>query len=96
MSGERESQQAVVRRVPASVAAVTLAVANFHRGGVIIHNDSTAVLFVKLGSGASSTDFTYRLATQASLEHRAGRVYRGPITGAWESATGFAQVTELL
>lgn len=94
--GERESQQAVVRRVSASASAVVLSSANFHRGGVIVHNDSTVILYLKFGTGASVTDFTHRLLPQASFEHRQGRVYRGVVTGVWESATGAAQVTELL
>ena len=94
--GERESGQAVVRRVAASVSAITLSSPNFHRAGFIIHNDSTAVLFVKFGSGASDTDFTHRLDSQGSLEHRTGRVYRGLVTGRWVAEGGAAQVTELL
>ena len=94
--GERESGQAVVRRVLASISAVTLSSPNFHRVGFIIHNDSLSVLFVKFGSGASDTDFTHRLDSQGSLEHRTGRVYRGLVTGRWVAEDGAAQVTELL
>lgn len=96
MSGELESGLAVVRRVVSAITPLTLSAANFHRMGLIIHNDSTSVLYVKFGSGASATDFTHRMTAQASLEHRSGRVYRGIITGIWETADGAAQVTELL
>ena len=85
-----------MRRVEASTSSVTLSSPNFHRGGFIIHNDSMAVLFVKFGSGASDTDFTHRLDSQGSLEHRTGRVYRGLVTGRWVAEGGAAQVTELL
>ena len=94
--GERESTNAPVRRVPASTSVVTLSSPNFHRVGFIIHNDSLSVLFVKFGSGASDTDFTHRLDSQGSLEHRTGRVYRGLVTGRWVAEGGAAQVTELL
>ena len=94
--GEREVIQAPIRRVPGSASAVTLSSANFHRHGFIIHNDSTAILWVKFGAGASSTDFTHRLTPQTSLEHRAGKVYRGLVSGVWAAADGAAQVTELL
>ena len=94
--GEREHQVAAVRRVPSSTTAITLSSANFHRGGVIIHNDSTAVLFGKFGAGASSTDFTFRLTAQSSFEHRTGRIYRGVVTGIWDAENGAAQVTELV
>ena len=94
--GERESQQAIVRRVESATSVRTLSSANFHRMGFIIHNDSAAILYVKFGAGASATDFTHRMTAQASLEHRAGRVYRGIVTGFWETADGAAQVSELL
>ena len=94
--GELEHQVAAVRRIESSTATVTLSSANFHRGGFIIHNDSMAVLFVKFGSGASDTDFTHRLDSQGSLEHRTGRVYRGLVTGRWGAESGAAQVTELV
>ena len=96
MSGERESQASSVRRVPASITAVRLSSANFHRGGFIIHNDSTGVLWGKFGVGASQTDFTFRVGPQGSFEHRTGRVFRGVISGVWDTADGAAQVTELL
>mgnify|MGYP001568014876 FL=1 len=94
--GERESGQAVVRRILASISAVTLSSPNFHRAGFIIHNDSTAVLWGKFDTGATSTDFTFRIDPQGSFEHRTGRVYRGLVTGLWDTAQGAAQVTELL
>lgn len=94
--GERESNNSVVRRVTASISALTLSSPNFHRVGFIIHNDSTAVLWGKFGTGASSTDFTFRVGPQGSFEHRTGRVYRGIVTGVWDAEQGAAQVTELL
>lgn len=93
--GERESRNAVVRRIAASLSAVTLTPSDFYRVGFIIHNDSAAVLWGKFGTGASSTDFTFRVGPQGSFEHRTGRVYRGIVTGMWDTADGAAQVTEL-
>ena len=94
--GEREVGNSIVRRVGASTSGVTLSSPNFHRHGFIIHNDSTDILWVKFGAGASATDFTHRLGPQGSLEHRAGKVYRGLVTGVWAGTVGAAQVTELL
>ena len=93
--GERESGKSIVRRVSASLSAVTLSAADFYRVGFIIHNDSTAVLWGKFGTGASPTDFTFRCGPQGSFEHRTGRVHRGIVTGVWDTADGAAQVTEL-
>ena len=94
--GERESGNAIVRRVVATASVLTLTSANFHRAGFIIHNDSTGVLWGKFGAGASPTDFTFRIGSQGSFEHRTGRTYRGIVTGVWDASDGAAQVTELL
>ena len=96
MSGEREVGQTVVLRRDASLTPIILSAGSSLRQGFIVHNDSTAVLFVKLGTLASMTDFTHRLTSQASLEHRTGRVYKGVVSGVWDAAVGAAQVTELL
>jgi len=55
-----------VSRVTASATAVTLAAANSIRVGLIIYNDSTEDLYVKFGSSASSTDFTYFVSPSAA------------------------------
>lgn len=87
---------AVVTRVAASATVVTLQAANTQRQGLIIFNDSaTGTLYVKLGSGASATDFTYRLGPALLFETPAGIAYTGIVTGIWSLAVGAAQVTEL-
>lgn len=86
---------ATVSRVSASATAVTLLAANANRRRVIIYNDSTAVLRVKLGSAASATDYTYRLGAGDTYESPTDWVYTGIVTGIWDSATGAAQVTEI-
>lgn len=82
-------------RIASSVAAVTLAAANVDRMKAYIFNDSTAYLYVKYGSGASSTDFTTRVSPGGTHEAAA---YNGIITGAWAAATAgeAAQVTEMI
>lgn len=84
-----------VSRVSASATAVTLAAAIATRVGLIIYNDSSADLYVKFGTGATSTDFTYFVPATGTLEALAGVSYVGDVTGVWTSATGAAQVTEL-
>ena len=86
---------ATVSRVSASATVVTLLAANTSRRRVIIYNDSTAVLRVKLGSAASATDYTYRLGAGDTYESPTDWVYTGIVTGIWDSATGAAQVTEI-
>jgi hypothetical protein len=84
---------AALTNVSGSASSVTLLVANVNRKGATIFNDSTASLYVKFGSTASTTSFTVRLFTNDYYEVPAG--YNGIITGIWASATGSARVTEL-
>jgi hypothetical protein len=90
---------ATLANVAGSASSVTLQAANTLRKGLVIVNDSTAILYVKFGSAASTTSFTYFLAgsvggVPATLELPAV-VYNGIVTGIWASATGNARVTEL-
>lgn len=82
-------------QVASSDTVVTLMAANTDRVGLLVHNDSTAVLYLKFGSGASATDYTVRMVSQAYYECPYP-VYRGVVTGIWASANGNAYVTELV
>lgn len=85
--------------VAGSASSVTLLAANTARLGFVIVNDSTAILYIKFGTTASATSFTYELPGNASgvytLESAARFNYTGVITGIWASATGTARVTEM-
>jgi hypothetical protein len=61
--------------------------------GAAVFNDSTALLFVKLGATASATSFTVKLYQDGYFEVPFG--YTGIIDGIWASATGSARVTEV-
>lgn len=89
------ASSATVARISASATAVTMLAANANRRRVIIYNDSTAVLRVKLGSAASATDYSYLLGAGDTYESPTDWVYTGIVTGIWDSATGAAQVTEI-
>ncbi len=83
---------ATLANVSGSITSVTLRASNASRLAVECVNDSTAVLYVKYGSAASTTSFTKKvMAGEAFRED----IYTGIITGIWESATGAARVTEL-
>lgn len=88
------STSATVTPVSSSATVVTLAAANGSRRGLTIYNDSTKILFVKLGSGASQTDFSVKLSSQGYYETPAQ--YTGIVTGLWSSVNGFGYVTEIL
>lgn len=72
----------------------TLSAANAERRGLLVYNDSTASLFLNLGSGASSTNFTIKLNPDDYYE-LPKPIYTGLVTGVWTSAVGFARLTEL-
>lgn len=78
----------------ASDSNATLLSANNKRTGVIIHNDSSASLYVKYGAAASSSSYTYKLLGAQTWE-MPDPVYTGQIDGIWDSATGTARITEL-
>ena len=83
---------ATLSNVAASTSSTTLLASNTGRLGLVIVNDSDAILYVKYGTGASSTSFTRKLEPG---EHMEDELYTGIVTGAWATATGNARVTEL-
>lgn len=83
---------AATTRVPSSATAVTLLAMNTARNQATIYNESTQVLYIKFGAGASTTDYTLPIAGSGYYEFPVR--YGGEITGIWASANGFAQLTE--
>lgn len=65
---------------------------NTGRRAKIIIQNSAGVLYVKLGANASSSNFTYRLNSNAVLETEH---YHGVVTGIRQSGIGTVLVTEL-
>ncbi len=88
---------AAVTQVASSATSVALKAANANRKGITIANDSTAILYVLLGTGtASSTNYTFAIAAKATVaSDRTITGYTGAIQGIWAAANGFAYVTEL-
>lgn len=82
--------------VSSSATAVTLKAANTSRKSISIANDSTAILYVLLGTGTvSSTVYTFALDPKSAVAYdRTISGYTGAITGIWASANGFATITE--
>lgn len=95
---ETKSATNTTATVASSATVVTLIASNANRLGATIYNDSTALLYVKLGATASLTDFTVLLSGTVSSIGGYYEVpfgYTGIITGIWASATGSARVGEL-
>lgn len=87
------SGTATLSNVAGSASSVTLLSANTGRLGATIVNDSTANLYVKFGTTASTTSYTVLLG--ASAYYEVPFQYTGRIDGIWDSATGNARITEL-
>lgn len=79
--------------VASSATNVTVLATNASRKGAMVYNDSTAILYLKLGATASATSHTIQMAA-ASYYELPQPVYTGVIDGLWASANGSARVTE--
>lgn len=87
---------ATLANVADSASSVTLLAANAARKGASFWNDSTAILYLKFGSAATSTSCTVKLIADAFYELPGPTVYSGLVSGIWASAPGGAcRVTEL-
>ena len=89
------SGTATLSNVATSTTSATLLIANVARRGVVIYNDSLVAMYVKFGTTASATSFTYYLAAGATFEMPTSPLYTGRIDGILASSTGTARVTEL-
>lgn len=86
---------AILSNVAASATSVTIAAANAARKRIVIVNDSgTATLYLKFGTTASVTSYTYQLTPGQTFESPVQPVYTGRIDGIWSTASGAARVTE--
>jgi len=85
---------ATLTNVASSATSVSLLAANTARYGVIVYNDSNQTLYLKYGTTASTTSFTYLLTPKATWE-MPFPIYQGAIDGIWSSANGAARITEL-
>lgn len=80
--------------VLSSATDVVVLVANTSRKGVIIYNDSTAVLYLMLATGTSSaTSYSIQVPAGGNFTLNPGE-YTGIIKGTWASVNGSARVTE--
>jgi len=79
--------------VAGSTSNVILLPSNGTRLGATIYNDSSALMYIKLGAPASTTDFTIKMFPLSYYEVPYG--YTGEIDAIWSSAVGFARIGEL-
>lgn len=83
-----------VSAVADSTSSGQLLAANAARLGASVHNDSSARLYIKAGTTASTTDYTVSLPQYGTWEVPFG--YTGRIDGIWASdpGDGGARITE--
>lgn len=91
---ETRSATGTLTQVNDSASSVTILASNASRLGASIANDSTATLYLKMGTTASLTDYTVPVVTGAYYEVPFN--YTGRIDGIWatDPNTGAARVTE--
>jgi hypothetical protein len=94
-TNESVSATATLSNVASSASSVSLLASNSSRKGAMIFNDSTQVLYVKLGATASTTSYTVQIAASGYYELPPAHIYTGAIDGIWASANGNARITEL-
>lgn len=83
---------ATLANVSASASSTTLLASSSTRRNATFYNDSTSILYLKLGATASSTSFTVILQAGGYYE-LPQPCYSGVIDGIWASATGSCRVT---
>lgn len=83
---------ATLANVSSSASSVTVFAAQGAVNARTIYNDSSAVLYLKFGTTASTTSYTVQLAAGAYYEFPQP-VFAGRVDGIWASANGSARVT---
>ena len=84
---------AVVTSIASTIGTVVLAAAQSRRVSLSIYNNSTNPLFMKMGSGAKTTDFTLMMVGSGYYEIPQP-IYNGQLTGVWATANGTVLITE--
>ncbi len=90
------SATTVTSDVVAVTSSVTILLANASRLGATVYNDSNKAMFLKHGTGATTSSYTVRVPKQWVYELPTPLVYTGVIEAVWDTgAVGSAKVTEL-
>lgn len=93
---DQKAATSTLTNVASSASSVSILASNAARKGAMIFNDSSATLYLKFGTTASTTSYTVQIAGNGYYEFPAyPGLYTGACDGIWSSATGNARVTEL-
>ena len=90
----RNSSQTTVTMIVSTTSNTTILLANESRTGATLFNNSTSIIYVKLGAVASSSNFT--LIIGASGYYEVPFNYTGKIDAVWQSINGSMLVTEFV
>jgi hypothetical protein len=82
---------ATVSNVSVGTSAVTLSASNAAKTKLVVYNE-TGTLYVKLGTAASASSYSYKLTANSVLEFTG---YTGVVTGIKASGTTSVLVTEV-
>ncbi len=94
LNNENTSTVSALSTVAASATSVEVLAANPARKGVMLMNDSNAVVYIALAATASVTAFSFKLPGGALYENEIPN-YTGVISAIWANANGSLRVTEL-
>lgn len=91
--GGTSNPNAAVTVITADTTSQQVVALNALRKGLTIFNDSTASLYLKFGTTASSSSYTVKMA--AGSYYEVPFYYTGRIDGIWSAVNGDAKVTEV-
>jgi hypothetical protein len=96
-TAEQKSATATESGVAASATSVTILASNTARKGATVCNDAaSSALHLRLSAtAATAASGGYTVALLAGGYYEVPFGYTGQIVGIWDTATGFANVTEL-
>lgn len=93
LTREQPFANSSVTRVAASTGSATILAANGGRRTTVLYNEGAAKAYIKLGSGATTTDYTVQLGQGGSFIIPEG--YTGIISAIFNTNTGNIQISEL-
>lgn len=80
--------------VTAGTVSQLLKASNSNRTGLQIHNNGTANLYINLGTVAATDNYTDRPIEANAYWEMPFPIYTGNIYGIWDTANGYATITE--
>lgn len=84
---------ATLANTSASTSSVSLLSAQTARAGATFFNDSSAIMYLKYGTTASTTSYTVLVGPNGYYELPGPTVYAGAIDAIWSAATGTVRIT---